>query len=103
MEKEMIDRIKEMENHFDNVTKLVNTLDEALSVYEGAKGESLILEEYISSGQWKEDYEADEKGLLPKDIKRGVLSQDGLYDLLENLGEMKNRIEEIILAEKGRA
>jgi hypothetical protein len=49
MEKEMIDRIKEMENHFDNVTKLVNTLDEALSVYEGAKGESLILEEYISS------------------------------------------------------
>ncbi len=25
----------------------------------------------------------DELGLLPEDLKRGVLSQDGLYDLLD--------------------
>ena len=24
----------------------------------------------------------DEKGLIPKDLKRGVLSEDALYDLL---------------------
>lgn len=29
------------------------------------------------------DYEADEAGLLPADLKRGVLSQDGIDDLLE--------------------
>jgi hypothetical protein len=28
-------------------------------------------------------YEADERGELPPDLKRGVLSQDALYDLLE--------------------
>lgn len=41
-----------------------------------------ILDEYYTSGEWREDYEADEAGLLPKDMKRGVLSQDGVYDLL---------------------
>ena len=41
-----------------------------------------LLDEYYTSGEWQEDYEADEGGLLPADLKRGVLSQDGLYDVL---------------------
>lgn len=41
------------------------------------------LETYYESDEWKEDYAADEKGLLPKDLKRGILSEDGLYDLLD--------------------
>ena len=40
------------------------------------------LDEYYTSGEWLEDYEADERGELPPDLKRGVLSQDALYDLL---------------------
>ena len=43
-----------------------------------------ILEDYYTSGQWLKDYEADEQGLLPYDLKRGVLSQDALYELLIN-------------------
>ena len=42
-----------------------------------------LLEAYYTSGEWREDYEADERGELPPDLKRGVLSQDALYDLLE--------------------
>ena len=34
------------------------------------------------SHQWQRDYEADERGLLPANLKRGVLGQDALYDLL---------------------
>jgi hypothetical protein len=45
-----------------------------------------LLDAYYTSGQWKEDYEADERGELPPDMKRGVLSQDALYDLLEGAG-----------------
>ena len=41
-----------------------------------------LLDDYYTSGQWRADYEADEQGLLPDDLKRGVLSQDALYDLL---------------------
>ena len=42
-----------------------------------------MLEDYYTSGQWLEDYEADEQGLLPDDLKRGILSQDALYDFLD--------------------
>ena len=37
---------------------------------------------YMDSGDWLQDYTADEQGLLPPGMKRGVLSQDGLYDLI---------------------
>lgn len=37
---------------------------------------------YMESGKWMDDYELDRAGLLPKELKRGVLSQDGLYNLL---------------------
>ena len=43
------------------------------------------LREYMDSGLWLSDYEADERGELPADMKRGVLSQDGVYDLLCNI------------------
>ena len=45
-----------------------------------------LLEVYYTSGEWREDYEADERGELPAGLKRGVLSQDALYDLLERSG-----------------
>ena len=42
----------------------------------------------MASGQWRKDYEADEAGQIPAGISRGVLSQDGLYNLLEDAGEI---------------
>ena len=47
------------------------------------------LDAYYTSGEWQEDYEADERGELPPLMKRGVLSQDALYDLLESANEEK--------------
>ncbi|MBP3798715.1 MAG: DUF4298 domain-containing protein [Ruminococcus sp.] len=41
------------------------------------------LSAYYTSDAWKNDFAADEAGLLPKDLKRGVLSEDGIYDLLD--------------------
>ncbi len=40
---------------------------------------------YYEGGQWLRDYTLDEQGQLPRWLKRGVLSQDGLYDLLFRL------------------
>ena len=40
------------------------------------------LRDYYENGQWLRDYEADERGELPRELKRGVLSQDGLWNLL---------------------
>lgn len=40
------------------------------------------LTEYYENGQWMADYVLDEKGYIPKNLKRGVLSEDGVYNLL---------------------
>ena len=37
---------------------------------------------YYESGQWLKDYEADERREHPRNLKRGVLRQDGLWELL---------------------
>ncbi|MBR4023774.1 MAG: DUF4298 domain-containing protein, partial [Firmicutes bacterium] len=42
------------------------------------------LEEYYEN-DWRSDFELDEAGGLPKDMKRGILSEDGLYDVLSSL------------------
>ena len=41
-----------------------------------------ILSEYYGSDEWKQDFADDEAGLLPKDLKRGVLSEDGIWNLI---------------------
>ena len=43
------------------------------------------LVEYYEGGQWLRDYELDEKGLLPAGLKRGVLSEDAVYNLLARI------------------
>lgn len=45
------------------------------------------LTDYYESGQWLLDYEADERGELPPELKRGVLSQDGIWNLLAAMKE----------------
>lgn len=65
-----IERIRRMEEIFDRALE-DNASEEELD----------ILKCYMTNG-FLGDYEADEKGLIPKDLKRGVLSEDALYDLL---------------------
>ena len=43
------------------------------------------LTEYYEGGQWLRDYQMDEQGCFPKDLKRGVLSEDGVYNLLADI------------------
>ena len=43
-----------------------------------------ILADYYGSKEWKQDFADDEAGLLPKDLKRGVLSEDGIWNILDS-------------------
>ena len=49
----------------------------------------------MGSGKWQEDYEADEAGKVPADLKRGVLSEDGLYNLLHDADVILGRAQEV--------
>lgn len=79
-----IERIRKMEEHFDLLAKEVEGGGELSQMAIDAAN---VLSEYLSSGDWLCDYELDSKHLLPRDLKRGVLSQDGLYDLLTRVGD----------------
>ena len=59
---------------------------EARKALEPFQDEIAALDYYQRSGLWQQDYEAEEAGRLPADIRRSVLSQDGLYNLLEEIG-----------------
>lgn len=78
----MIAEIREMERCFDILSGKT-----AEDIRRDPELKQLLqrLEEYYVNGRWLKAYTLDEQGRLPKDLKRGVLSQDGVYDLLSAL------------------
>ena len=73
-----------MELRLDQASAAVMELSAALDKYEAAQEAISILDEYYGSDEWKQDFADDEAGLLPADLKRGVLSEDGIYDVLSD-------------------
>ena len=69
-------------------------MDEALRLLDAGQNNRELaalmeaLEAYYTGADWKRDYADDEAGKLPRDLKRGVLSQDGVYNLLERWKEL---------------
>jgi hypothetical protein len=75
-----VDRIREMEAIFDALLAAADRVPPAVP-----EDRLAVLLEYYEGGQWLRDYELDETGLLPGDLKRGVLSEDGVYNLLARI------------------
>ena len=86
--------ISEMEKIFDKVLQTQSAFEKAIEEYRGLQPEIEKLEAYYSSKQWKEDFAADERGEIPVDMKRGVLSEDGIYNMLERNKEIMEIIGE---------
>ena len=78
----------------DRTSAAVRTVNEALDRFESIQKELQDLIRYYESPQWMADFEADSAGLIPKDLKRGVLSEDGVYDLLEEIRELQERLQQ---------
>ena len=90
-----LQRIASMEAAFDRTQLAVRMLESALDTYETVKVDIDRLTEYLETGAWREDFEADEAGLVPRDLKRGVLSEDGLYDLLADIVRVNEHLQEL--------
>ena len=86
---EQIERIRQMELRMKRVAKAVVKLSAALENYESVQEDIAALEQYYGSEAWKQDLADDEAGLLPADLKRGVLSEDGIWNLLSDVRELK--------------
>ena len=95
-----IERIKTMEARLDRVSQAVIKLSAALDDYIEAQEALRELKAYYGSDEWKQDLAADEAHLLPKDLKRGVLSEDGIWNVLEDCQDLNNRI--MLMSSEGK-
>jgi len=84
--------IRSMEHILNRATAKIDSLEKKIEEFEAYQSEIQKLEAYYASQQWKDDFELEEKGQFPKDIRRGVLSEDGIYNLLERNKELLDRI-----------
>ena len=95
------DRRPFLEQCLDEVSAAARNLSVALEQYEAVREAIRMLDEYLGSRQWKQDCKADEAGKLPKDLKRGVLSEDGIWNVLEECRQADIRMQEMAAERKG--
>lgn len=89
----MIERIKTMEEKYDKAISAVENLDAAMEQFKSIIPDIEELIAYYESELWRSDFEEDQKGNLPNDLKRGILSEDGMYDLLTDYARLVNLLK----------
>ncbi len=90
-----LSRIIDMEKLLDESQEALDRLLDALEGFAAVQENIRALDAYYTGGEWMEDFEADEQGLLPPGLKRGVLSEDAVYDLLTDNRELMARLLEV--------
>ena len=91
---EAVTRIQKMEMILDKLLDTISLLENCEDPAASSERLSAIkkdvskLERYYEGRNWKADFALDEKGLLPADLKRGVLSEDGIYNVLTRYEEL---------------
>ena len=92
---EQIERIMQMEEVLDEAGEAVSALSRALNRYVALQPALQSLAAYYSSSQWMQDFEDDSAGRLPDTLKRGVLSEDAIYDLLHENEKLMAAVQEL--------
>ncbi|MBQ6431771.1 MAG: DUF4298 domain-containing protein [Oscillospiraceae bacterium] len=77
-----------METILDTANEKLDALEAATAELKAYQIEIQKLEAYYTSEDWKKDFALDEAAKLPADLKRGVLSEDGIYNMLERNREL---------------
>lgn len=92
---EQIERITYMEQILDEVTEVVSSLSEALGKYSAVQDKLQELISYYSSEQWRKDFDDDSAGKIPSNLKRGVLSEDAVYNLLADVTRLEDQMNSL--------
>ena len=92
-----LERITHYEEILDKINAAVSDLDRVLETFDAVQPLVRELDDYYGSDDWRQDYADDEAGRLPADLKRGVLSEDGVYDALTDNRELLVRMLETVV------
>ena len=90
----MISRIEENEKRLDSLLASVNNLEQSLADFKSKKKDLKELKKYYGSKKWLKDKEAYEQNKIPK-IKAGVLSEDAVWNLLEEIDELLKEMKSL--------
>ena len=87
-----IQRIKYMERQLDQLLAALHAMNKALSTLAKARNAAQALSDYYGSAEWRSDFADDEAGRLPENLKRGVLSEDAIWNALQEYHEIQKII-----------
>lgn len=96
MDNKLIARVRKMEEDFNMVRNIMDDMEVAVYNFAAVQRRIDRLFDYMEDGQFLEDFEADERGELPKDMPRGVLSEDALDSLLVDVTLMRSRLQKLV-------
>ena len=83
----MIERINKNEKRLDDLKDIVKKLEVDIRDFKLNKRNLNLLKRYYGSKEWFRDKQSYENGSIPK-VKAGVLSEDEVWDLLDNIDEL---------------
>ena len=92
---DQIERITRMETILNEAAAAAAALDRALDRWAAVQAGLAELEAYYSGGEWMRDFDDDSAGKIPRDLRRGVLSEDAVYDLLTDRNRLLARMKEL--------
>lgn len=92
-------RIMQMEQRLDKALDAVKAMEMALGQYAAVRDDLATLNAYLGSPEWHADRADDEAGRLPEGLRRGVLGEDTIWNLLERNRELKDDIASLPLAD----
>lgn len=93
MENENIKRVRYFESLFNEANEVIKNLEKSLQEYDKCLPKIKELDAYLDSKERWDDLVAEEKGIIPNDMPRGVLGEDYLYDMLGTYHKIKKRIK----------
>lgn len=89
------ERVREMEAIMNQLSALQGKVNQALDEWEDFEDQAEAFDRYYSSYDWMTDYEADQLGLFPDDLARGVLNEDLPYDVLGETYYLARRMRDL--------
>lgn len=90
-----IERIEKYENILNDVLDNINNLQTELIRFKKNKKNINLLNKYYGSKNWFKDKEAYENNKIPR-IKAGVLSEDAVWNVQEEINDIINEMQTII-------
>jgi hypothetical protein len=90
----MIERIEEYELKFDKILELNKEMNSLINDYKKYLKYVDEINKYYGSKEWFEDLKAYDSGKIIK-VKAGVLSEDGIWNMDDDLKEISQDLKKL--------